>query len=202
MGKRVAVVGAGNTAMDACRVSLRMGAEIGDRACTAARAANRRRASRNWSTPSKRASSSCGSPPRWRSWAIASGWVTGMRVPEDGAGRAGCFRDGGGPCRCQGSEFLIDVDTVIYALGTTANPIIAQTTPGLKINKWGYIAGGRAHRDDLDSGPVRGRRYRHRRGHRDSGHGRRQAGGQGHAGIHGNSDADDAAENWRRQGAN
>jgi len=28
---------------------------------------------------------------------------------------------------------------VIYALGTSANPIIAQTTPGLKINKWGYI---------------------------------------------------------------
>jgi len=38
-----------------------------------------------------------------------------------------------------GSEFLLDVDTVIYALGTTANPIIAQTTPGLKVNKWGYI---------------------------------------------------------------
>jgi glutamate synthase (NADPH/NADH) small chain len=38
-----------------------------------------------------------------------------------------------------GSEFLLDVDTVIYALGTTANPIIAQTTPGLNVNKWGYI---------------------------------------------------------------
>jgi glutamate synthase (NADPH/NADH) small chain len=38
-----------------------------------------------------------------------------------------------------GSEYTIDVDTVIYALGTTANPIIAQTTPGLKVNKWGYI---------------------------------------------------------------
>ena len=34
---------------------------------------------------------------------------------------------------------MIDVDTVIYALGTTANPIIAQTTPGLSTNKWGYI---------------------------------------------------------------
>ena len=31
------------------------------------------------------------------------------------------------------------IDTVIYALGTSANPIIAQTTPGLKLNKWGYI---------------------------------------------------------------
>jgi glutamate synthase (NADPH/NADH) small chain len=43
------------------------------------------------------------------------------------------------PVPVAGSEFLLDVDTVIYALGTTANPIIAQTTPGLKINKWGYI---------------------------------------------------------------
>ena len=38
-----------------------------------------------------------------------------------------------------GSEHLIDVDTVIYALGTSANPIIAQTTPGIQVNKWGYI---------------------------------------------------------------
>ncbi|HWN81663.1 MAG TPA: FAD-dependent oxidoreductase, partial [Candidatus Udaeobacter sp.] len=34
----------------------------------------------------------------------------------------------------------LDVDTVIYALGTTANPIIAQTTPGLATNRWGYVA--------------------------------------------------------------
>src|ERR1051325_7362121 len=38
-----------------------------------------------------------------------------------------------------GSEFDLEADTVIYALGTTANPIIAQTTPGLGTNKWGYI---------------------------------------------------------------
>jgi glutamate synthase (NADPH/NADH) small chain len=38
-----------------------------------------------------------------------------------------------------GSEYLIDVDMVVFALGTTANPIIAQSTPGLKVNKWGYI---------------------------------------------------------------
>ncbi len=38
-----------------------------------------------------------------------------------------------------GSEFELDVDTVIYALGTTANPIVKQTTPGLSTNKWGYI---------------------------------------------------------------
>jgi glutamate synthase (NADPH) small chain len=68
----------------------------------------------------------------------AAGWVTGMRVQRmelgepDASGRRR-------PVPVAGSEFLLDVDTVVYALGTTANPIIAQTTPGLKINKWGYI---------------------------------------------------------------
>jgi len=33
----------------------------------------------------------------------------------------------------------LDCDTVIYALGTNANPIVAQATPGLCLNKWGYI---------------------------------------------------------------
>jgi glutamate synthase (NADPH/NADH) small chain len=43
------------------------------------------------------------------------------------------------PVAAPGSDLLLDVDTVIYALGTTANPIISQTTPGLQVNKWGYI---------------------------------------------------------------
>jgi len=38
-----------------------------------------------------------------------------------------------------GTERILDVDTVICALGTSANPVIAQTTPGLAVNKWGYI---------------------------------------------------------------
>ena len=68
----------------------------------------------------------------------SAGWVTGMRCQKmelgepDASGRRR-------PVPVVGSEFLIDVDTVIYALGTTANPIIAQTTPGLKVNQWGYI---------------------------------------------------------------
>jgi NADPH-dependent glutamate synthase beta subunit-like oxidoreductase len=37
-------------------------------------------------------------------------------------------------------EFVeLECDTVIYALGTNANPIVAQATPGLGLNKWGYI---------------------------------------------------------------
>jgi NADPH-dependent glutamate synthase beta subunit-like oxidoreductase len=37
-------------------------------------------------------------------------------------------------------EFVeLDCDTVIYALGTKANPIVTKSTPGLALNKWGYI---------------------------------------------------------------
>ncbi len=38
-----------------------------------------------------------------------------------------------------GSEFQIEVDTVIIAIGNQANPLIRQTTPGLEFNKWGNI---------------------------------------------------------------
>ena len=42
-------------------------------------------------------------------------------------------------------EFVeLACDTVIYALGTTANPIVAKATPGLGLNKWGYIVADEA----------------------------------------------------------
>jgi glutamate synthase (NADPH/NADH) small chain len=43
------------------------------------------------------------------------------------------------PLPIEGSEFQIDVDTVIIAIGNTANPLIRQTTSGLDFNKWGNI---------------------------------------------------------------
>jgi glutamate synthase (NADPH/NADH) small chain len=137
MGKRVAVIGAGNTAMDACRVSLRMGAE--SVTCVYRRS---RRESPARAEELEHAIEE-GIDFMWLTNPVeilgdSSGWVTGMRCQKmelgepDASGRRR-------PVPVAGSEFLLDVDTVIYALGTTANPIIAQTTPGLKINKWGYI---------------------------------------------------------------
>jgi len=41
------------------------------------------------------------------------------------------------PVPIAGSEFTIDLDTVIIAIGNGANPLIRQTTPGLEFNKWG-----------------------------------------------------------------
>jgi len=43
------------------------------------------------------------------------------------------------PIPIEGSEFTIDVDAVIMAIGNVANPLIRQTTPGLEFNKWGNI---------------------------------------------------------------
>jgi glutamate synthase (NADPH/NADH) small chain len=43
------------------------------------------------------------------------------------------------PSPVKGSEFKLDVDLVIVAVGTAANPLLTKSTPGLELNKWGYI---------------------------------------------------------------
>jgi glutamate synthase (NADPH/NADH) small chain len=137
MGKRVAVVGAGNTAMDSCRVAKRMGAE---QVTVVYRRSRRESPAR---VEELEHAIEEGIDFQWLTAPVEivgdqAGWVTGMRVQRmelgepDASGRRS-------PVPVPGSEYLIDVDTVIYALGTTANPIVAQTTPGLKTNKWGYI---------------------------------------------------------------
>jgi glutamate synthase (NADPH/NADH) small chain len=137
MGRRVAVVGAGNTAMDSCRVAKRMGAE---KVTIVYRRSRRESPAR---IEELEHAIEEGVEFLWLTNPVeivgnAAGWVTAMRVQQMELGEA----DASGrrrPVPVPGSEFLIDVDTVIYALGTTANPIIAQTTPGLKTNRWGYI---------------------------------------------------------------
>jgi homotetrameric NADPH-dependent glutamate synthase len=137
MGNRVAVVGAGNTAMDSCRVAKRMGAEKVTVVYRRSRRESPARAEELEHAIEE------GIEFMWLTNPVeivgnGQGWVTGMRVQRmelgepDASGRRR-------PVAVEGSDTLLDVDTVIYALGTTANPIIAQTTPGLKVNQWGYI---------------------------------------------------------------
>jgi homotetrameric NADPH-dependent glutamate synthase len=136
MGKRVAVIGAGNTAMDAMRVSLRMGAEkvylVYRRSIkeSPARAEELHHAIEE------------GIICKWLTNPVRilgndSGWVTGMEVIEMELGSRRLGRRS--PIPKKGTEHTIDVDMVVYALGTSANPIIAQSTPGMKVNRWGYI---------------------------------------------------------------
>jgi glutamate synthase (NADPH) small chain len=137
MGRRVAVIGAGNTAMDSCRVAKRLGAE---QVTVVYRRSRRESPAR---IEELEHAIEEGIDFQWLTAPVeilgnSAGWVTGMKVQKmelgepDSSGRRR-------PVPVAGSEFVLDVDTVIYALGTSANPIIAQTTPGLKLNKWGYI---------------------------------------------------------------
>jgi glutamate synthase (NADPH/NADH) small chain len=137
MGRRVAVVGAGNTAMDAARVALRIGAE---EVSIVYRRSQRESPAR---VEELHHAMEEGVVFHWltnpvRILGNEAGWVTGLECVEmelgepDASGRRR-------PIPKPGTERLLDVDTVVAALGTSANPVIAQTTPGLEINRWGYI---------------------------------------------------------------
>jgi glutamate synthase (NADPH/NADH) small chain len=134
--KNVAVIGAGNTAMDALRVSLRLGAAnvhcIYRRSRTEAPA----RAEEIHHAEEE---------------GIQFHWLTNpVEILDDGKNNVRglrCIRmelgepDASGrrrPVPVEGSEFEFEADLVVYAIGTNANPIIGQTS-GLKLNKWGYI---------------------------------------------------------------
>jgi len=135
-GQRVAVVGAGNTAMDAMRVSLRLGAKkvycIYRRSRTEcpARAEEVHHAEEE------------GVEFHWLTNPVeilddGKGEVRGMRCirmelgePDDSGRRR--------PVPVAGSEHDFETDLVIFAIGTNANPIMGQTSK-LKLNKRGYI---------------------------------------------------------------
>ena len=137
IGKRVAVIGAGNTAMDAMRVCIRLGAEkvycIYRRSRTECPAR----------TEEVHHAEEEGVEFHWLTNPVAiiddgKGGVSGMRCvrmelgePDDSGRRR--------PVVVAGSEHDFETDLVVFAIGTNANPIMGQTSQ-LKLNKWGYIA--------------------------------------------------------------
>ena len=136
LGRQVAIIGSGNTAMDAMRVSLRMGAE--KVYCIYRRTIEE-------------------SPARFEEIEHAEEegvefhWLSNpLEILDDGKGNVRgmrCIRmelgepDDSGrrrPVPVEGSDFEFAADTVVYAIGTSANPIIGQTS-NIKLNKWGFI---------------------------------------------------------------
>jgi glutamate synthase (NADPH/NADH) small chain len=136
MGRHVAVIGAGNTAMDALRVSLRLGAQKvtciyrRSRAECPARAEELHHAEQE------------GIDFQWLTTPVeiiddGHGNVRGMRCVRMALGEpdeSGRRR----PVPVEGSEFEFTADLVVYAIGTNANPIIGQTSR-IALNKWGYL---------------------------------------------------------------
>ncbi len=131
-GKKVAVVGGGNVAMDAARTALRLGADVHivyrrSEAELPARAEEVHHAKEEGirfdllTNPAE-------------ILADEKGWVRGMRCirmelgEPDASGRRR-------PVPIPGSEFEMELDTVIMALGTSPNPLISNTTEGLAVNR-------------------------------------------------------------------
>ena len=76
------------------------------------------------------------------------------------------------PVEKKDSNFVLDVDTMIMSIGTSPNPLIRSTTPGLETNRHGCIVTNGDDGSDQPRGRVRRRRRRDRCCHRYSGHGR------------------------------
>ncbi|NRT35488.1 NADPH-dependent glutamate synthase [Clostridium beijerinckii] len=131
-GKKVAVVGGGNVAMDAARTALRLGSEShivyrrGESELPA-------RVEEVHHAKEEGVIFDVLTNPT-EILVDENGWVKGMKCVRmelgepDASGRRS-------PVEVQGSEFVMDVDTVIMSLGTSPNPLISSTTQGLEINK-------------------------------------------------------------------
>ncbi len=142
VGRRVAVIGGGNVAMDSARCALRLGAEevyiIYQRSEVEMPA--RREEVEN--AKEEGIQFKLLTNPK-QFLGNEQNWVVGMECYEMELGEpdeSGRRR----PIVKPGSEFVIDVDVVVVALGTTPNPLIASTTKGLETTKWGTVVADEA----------------------------------------------------------
>ena len=136
VGKNVAVVGAGNVAMDAARTAKRLGAENvyivyrrGEDEVPARKEEVHH--AKEEGIIFKLLNNPCEIHGE-------DGWVTGIEVVKQELGEP----DESGrrsPVPVEGSNYVIPVETVVIAIGQSPNPLIRQTTPGLDTQKWGGI---------------------------------------------------------------
>ncbi len=131
-GKKVAVIGAGNVAMDAARTALRLGADV---------TVVYRRSEKELSARQEEIHHAKEEGIKFNLLTNPTeilvdenGWVKGMKCirmelgePDESGRRS--------PIPIEGSEFETEFDTVIMALGTSPNPLISSTTKGLEVNK-------------------------------------------------------------------
>ena len=131
-GKKVAVVGGGNVAMDAARTALRLGSEVHIVYRRSEEELPARVEEVHHAKEEGIIFNLLTNPVEILE--DEKGWVKGIRCikmelgePDESGRRR--------PVEVPGSEFVIDVDTVIMSLGTSPNPLISSTTKGLEINK-------------------------------------------------------------------
>jgi glutamate synthase (NADPH/NADH) small chain len=137
IGKHVVVIGGGNVAMDSARSALRLGAE---EVCIVYRRSREEMPARHEEIENAEEEGILckflANPTKF--FGDEKGWVKAMECicmelgPPDESGRRR-------PVPVKGSEFVMDTDTVVVAVGRTPNPIIQSTTEGLAVTKWGTI---------------------------------------------------------------
>ena len=135
-GKKVAVVGGGNVAMDAARTALRLGAEVH---IVYRRSEEELPARVEEVHHAKEEGIIFDLLTNPKEILVdENGWVKGMTCVkmELGEPDASVRRR---PVEIKGSEFDLELDTVIMSLGTSPNPLISSTTEGLDVNKWQCI---------------------------------------------------------------
>ncbi|MBI4181307.1 MAG: NADPH-dependent glutamate synthase [Chloroflexi bacterium] len=137
LGKRVAVIGGGNVAMDSARCAIRFGAQ---EVYVVYRRSKEEMPARQEEVENAEEEGIqfkfLTSPKQFLG--NAQNWVIGMECYEMELGEpdeSGRRR----PIVKPRSEFILDVDVVIIALGTTPNPLIAATTKGLETTRWGTV---------------------------------------------------------------
>jgi len=135
-GKKVAVVGGGNVAMDAARTALRLGAEVHIVYRRSEEELPARVEEVHHAKEEGIIFDLLTNPVEIL--ADDKGWVTGMKCikmelgePDESGRRR--------PVEVEGSEFVMELDTVIMSLGTSPNPLISSTTKGLETNRWKCI---------------------------------------------------------------
>ena len=136
-GKNVAVVGGGNVAMDSARTAMRLGADHVYLVYRRSRDEMPARIEEIHHAEQEGIELHLLTNPI-RYIGNDKGWVVGVEClkmelgePDESGRRR--------PVPMKGSEFVIDIDTAVIAIGAGANPLVQSTTPGLKTNKWNYI---------------------------------------------------------------
>lgn len=146
--RKVAVLGGGNVAMDAARTAVRLGAEEVHLIYRRTEAEMPARVEEVAHAKEEGVVFHLLQNPK-RILADERGWVSGLEVLRYELGepdQSGRRR----PVEVNGSEFEMDVDTVIVAIGNDSNPLIRQTTPGLETSKWGTLVVDDTGKTSLD----------------------------------------------------